>query len=347
MTAHPSLPFDETANFLRDAISAKLLSAALKTGVIDRLIAGPLSLPELRRRFGFAPTGADLLAAGLDHCGIIERSGSALKLTPRFSAALGWRDLLEARLEFAATVLPDFTELTVPLLGSGNEFMAQSATFDLFRYDRAKHRSPENHAATMRWVRLLSTLSRYEAAGLLHLLDRGGAQHIVDVGGNGGVLAQALCAAWPGAQAAVFDLPVVCDIGREMQSSGAAVPMVGPLTFVEGDLRHDPLPAGADLVVFKSVLHDWPNRDIAAFLGKAAASLNPGGRIAIFERLPFKFDTALPAFHDLPNLMFMHVLRQPSLYRDLLGGLGFEQISQQAIALDMPFCLTVATKPCA
>lgn len=342
MTCTPSRPFGETAYFLRDVMVAKVLGAALANGAIDRLAAGPLSLAELRRSFGLATNGAALLAAGLEHGKIAERKGTALHLSQRFRAALEWRDLLEARLEFASIVLPDFTELTTALLGTSEDFMAQSATFDLFRYDRAKHRSAENHIATKRWVRLLSVLSRYEADGFLHLLDRKEANQIIDVGGNGGVLANALCAAWPGCKAQVFDLPVVCDIGREMQ--GTSAPEVQKVTFVEGDLRHDALPAGADLIVFKSILHDWPDRNIAEFLGKAASSLKPGGRIAIFERMPFTFDTAMPALHDLPNLMFMHVLRPPSLYRGILNSLGLVTVQQDTIDLDMPFCLTVAVK---
>lgn len=343
MTIDPGHPFRETAFFLRDVMGAKMLSIALANGVIDRLASGTLSLAELRRCFGLAPAGAALLASSLVNGGIAERQGSALRLSERFSRVLGWRDLLEARLEFASIVLPDFTRLTAALLGTGDEFMAQSATFDLFRYDRAKHRSPENRAATARWVRLLSVLSRYEVAGLLALLDRADVRRIVDVGGNGGVVAHALCSAWPEATAQVFDLPVVCDIGRELQ---AALETVGhAVSFVEGDLRHDRLPEGADLIVFKSVLHDWPDRSITEFLEKAAAALKPGGRIAIFERIPFAFDTAMPAFHDLPNLMFMHMLRPPALYRAMLNGIGLADIQQDIIDLDMPFCLTVATKP--
>lgn len=342
MISCPSLPFRETAFFLRDVMSAKVLATALQAGVIDRLAVGPLSMAELSRRYAFAPAGKSFIAAGLKHAGIVDVTETAMHLSPRFRAVLEWRDLLETRLELAAIVLPDFTELTAALLGTGEDFMAQSATFDLFRYDRAKHRSDENRAATERWVRLLSVLSRYEADGLLKLLEQGATKHIIDVGGNGGVLAHALCGAWSDCRAQVFDLPVVCDIGRDMQNGdGLGTHMV---TFVEGDLRHDPLPEGADLILFKSVLHDWPDRDIAAFLSKAVESLKTGGRIAIFERTPFTFDAAMPAFFDLPNLMFMHVLRPPRLYAEILDNLGMTSIQQEQIELDMPFCLTQAIK---
>lgn len=341
MTADPGLPFRETAHFLRDTMGAKLLASALRKGIIDRLITGPLSEAELRRRFGIAPAGASLLIAGLQRAEVIDQQGSALRLSQRFGHMLQWLDLLWVRLEFASLVQADFTELTSELLGTGEEFMAKSQTFELFRYDRAKHRSVENRAATERWVRWLSVLSRYEAAGLLRLLEQAGARRILDLGGNSGALAHAICAEWGDCEAQVFDLPVVCDIGRTMHAAHQSAQAV---SFVEGDLRGDTLPLGADLILFKSVLHDWPDRDIAAFLEKAASSLAPHGRIAIFERMPFNFAERMPGFVDLPNLMFMHALRPPALYQTMLSKLGLEIVQQTSIELDMPFALTVARK---
>src|SRR3569833_1037950 len=94
--------------------------------------------------------------------------------------------------------------------------------------------------------------------------------------------------------------------------------------FIEGDLRADALPGGMDLVTFKSVLHDWPEDHASAFLAKAARALKPGGRIAVFERAPFDFSGGLPAYHDFPNLMFMHFLRRPGVYRAMLDSLGLK-----------------------
>jgi hypothetical protein len=92
------------------------------------------------------------------------------------------------------------------------------------------------------------------------------------------------------------------------------------------------------------VLHDWPEDHAQAFLAKAAGALKPGGRIAVFERAPFDFSGGLPAYHDFPNLMFMHFLRPPGVYRAVLEGLGLEVEQQSELVLDMPFFLLVARK---
>jgi SAM-dependent methyltransferase len=333
-----ALPFRQVGRFLDEMLAAKLLGTALEIGLIDRLLATGLRAEEVANAFDLAPRGADLLLAGLTHGGVIEWRGEVAGLSPAFREALPWRDLLEAKLTFAGLVLPDIADLTLPLLGQGGEFMAKSRTFDLFRYDRAKHRTPENRAATKLWVDLLGTLTRYEAPGLLAELDLAGVSRALDVGGNCGELARAFAEAAPGIDAQVFDLPVVCDIGRVHLAKTAP-----GVTFIDGDLRGDALPGGQDLICFKSLLHDWPEADAIAFLTKAKAALAPGGRIVIFERAPFDFAAALPAYHDLPNLMFMHFLRPRDAYRRMLEALGLRVIQEGEVMLDMPFLLLIAT----
>jgi SAM-dependent methyltransferase len=340
MTVDPGLAFRTVAPFLTEVVASRLLSAAFEAGVIDRLVAAPLTAEQLEA-LGLAPRGADLMRLGLRASGAAEDKDGRLFLTPAFRAALAYRDLIETKLAFADLVLADLGELALPLLGTGGEFMARSQTFQLFRYDRAKNRSPENHAATARWVALTTALTRYEASGLLQLLDFAGVERLLDVGGNSGELARALAGAHPHLEATVFDLPVVCDIGR---AHLAKTTEAGRVSFVEGDLRADPLPDGADLITFKSVLHDWPDDHASSFLAKAMRALKPGGRIVVFERAPFDFSGGLPAYHDLPNLMFMHFLRAPETYRGMLERLGLKIEQQSEITLDMPFFLLVARK---
>ena len=45
--------------------------------------------------------------------------------------------------------------------------------------------------------------------------------------------------------------------------------------------RPDPLPAGADLYLLKSVLNDWPDEETVAILRRCAQAAHPGGRVAV------------------------------------------------------------------
>jgi hypothetical protein len=45
----------------------------------------------------------------------------------------------------------------------------------------------------------------------------------------------------------------------------------------------DPLPAGADLYLLKSVLSDWPDREAVAILRRCAEAARPAGRVVLLN----------------------------------------------------------------
>jgi 2,7-dihydroxy-5-methyl-1-naphthoate 7-O-methyltransferase len=47
----------------------------------------------------------------------------------------------------------------------------------------------------------------------------------------------------------------------------------------------DPLPAGADLYLVKSVLSDWPDAEAGAILRRCAEAARPGGRVVVLSGL--------------------------------------------------------------
>jgi SAM-dependent methyltransferase len=333
----PGKPFRAIEPFLKDMLMARMLAEALAMGVIDAL---PATREALARRFALTTRGLELMQALLERAGVLTTEGGRLVLTGGFREALAFRDLMEIKLRFADLVLPDVAGLLRPFLQDGGEFLANSAVFELFRYDRAKQNGAENLAATRRWVSLTTGLTRYESAGLLELFTFPPAANILDIGGNSGELARVICAANPGVHATVFDLPLVCQIGREHLKHA---PEAARIRFVAGDARHDALPGGMDVAIFKSVLHDWPEAGARHLLDSAARALKPGGQIVIFERLPFDVSRHL-AYHEISNLMFLHHLRTPDFYRARLAATGFDIAAQTQITLDMPFFLLVAKK---
>ncbi len=50
-----------------------------------------------------------------------------------------------------------------------------------------------------------------------------------------------------------------------------------------------------DMITFKSMLHDWPEREAKQFITGASHSLEPLGTLLIFERGPLEVgETTLP-----------------------------------------------------
>ena len=169
----------------------------------------------------------------------------------------------------------------------------------------------------------------------------------IDLGGNTGEFALQICRRQPMARAVVGDLPVVCELGRRHIGATATPDEAARIRFQPIDFRRDG-PQGldlSDLVTFKSVLHDWPEAEAAGLLRRGAALVRPGGRLVIFERLPLDLSRTRLTYAMLPDLMFLHFLRDPEVYVSLLTGLGFREIRLQRIELEVSFFLLEATRP--
>ena len=164
---------------------------------------------------------------------------------------------------------------------------------------------------------------------------------MIDIGGNSGEFVLQVCKKHQGLRASVLDLPLVCDIGREQI---AAEPEAKRITFIRGDSFKDPLPEGFDLISFKSMLHDWPEKDAAFLIAKAARVLEPGGTLLIFER--GRNGDFLPAtsYGAIPILLFFRYFRDPAFYERLLTDLGFYDVRVEEILLDAPFYLITGKK---
>lgn len=322
--------------FLGTEIEARALALGLRSGLIDALARGAGDFS------AFSPQAGRLLSGILQTAGIIAGDGTRPRLSERFESALAYRDLLEARLWFCNLVAPDVHQLFDQLLNDIPQFMARSKVFELFRYDRALEVTEDNLAFTKRWVGYTTTLTKYEAPAALARLDLGGQKRLLDVGGNSGEFVRQAVAAWPDLSALVFDLPVVCELGRRHLAGFGEAPRV---SFVAGDLRGDALPGGQDVVSFKSVLHDWPDAEARLFLRKAFEALAPGGVAVIFERGEIEMGAQPLPYWMVANLVFLPFFRRAGIYLAWLAELGFVDIETAEIALEMPFHLIVARKP--
>lgn len=101
-----------------------------------------------------------------------------------------------------------------------------------------------------------------------------GAPRLLDLGGGPGLVAIALARANPQLHGVVFDLSDSAAVARE---NIAAAGLGGRLEARGGDLLHDDLGSGYDLVWCSSVLHFMP--DPPAALEKIHRALRPGGTL--------------------------------------------------------------------
>ncbi len=328
--------------FMGGVVESRALTSALELGLIDLLHDhGQIAVGGLETKLGLEAKGLRLLSDLLAASGVVVRSGDKIALSPAFRVALNYRDLLEAKLDFANLVLPDFHELFTELLSRPGEFMQRSRVFDLFRYDRCMEPSAENTEITKRWMRFTTCLTKYEAEACLAEHDFGGYRRMLDIGGNSGEFLLRICRAHPDISGTVFDLPLVCRIGREHVGGE---PEAGRIRFVEGDARQVAFPEDHDLITFKSFLHDWPQADAKEFMVKASQALSPGGTLLIYERAPLEIGGTTPPYSSIPTLLFFQFYRSSELYTEQLAGLGFRSIEARRVELEVPFHLIVAKK---
>jgi SAM-dependent methyltransferase len=328
--------------FIATMVGARALKSAFELGLVDRLLESRSgSVEALGRALGVDAPGLRLLLDLLGASGVVEERGGDVRLGKRFLDALRYRDLLETKLDFAGFSINDFADLFTALLKEPRGFTARARMFQLFDYRRCLEPSRENYTQVRAWMRVTSTLTRYEASACLELYDFGGHRRALDVGGNSGEFLLQLCRRHARLAGTVFDLPLVCDIGMEHLLAEPEASRVG---FIKGDLRNDPLPSGYDLISFKSMLHDWPTEDAERFLAKAVQALSPGGTLLIFERSPLQLREAAVPFSLIPTLLFFRSYRPPAQYAAWLEALGMRELVLREVQLDTAFFVLSAKK---
>lgn len=328
--------------FIRTLVDAQALKSAFELRLIDYLLENRAAAPEaIAGKLGIDGPGLRLLLDLLMANRVVEQDGQDVTLSRRFLEALRFRDLLEAKVDFANLVAPDFIELFTASINDPERFMRRARIFSLFDYGRCLEKSAGNIEHTKRWMRFTTALTKYEAGACLshYAFDRH--ERMLDVGGNSGEFALRICGQHNGMRATVVDLPVVCEIGREHVR---ATPEAERISFVEGDALEEPLPAGFDLVTFKSMLHDWPEPATERLISRAWRSLVPGGTLLIFEREPIEPGGAAPSYSMIPMLLFFRAFRPASVYVEQLGRAGFIDIHAERVDVGMPFSLVTARK---
>src|SRR5262249_21771940 len=102
---------------------------------------------------------------------------------------------------------------------------------------------------------------------------------VVDVGGGTGALLAEVLRAHPHVQGVLVDLPrTIARSGEIFQNAG-----VGDRVTTMGQSFFDPLPAGADVYLLKSVLADWPDREARILLQRCAEAARPAGRVVVLN----------------------------------------------------------------
>jgi 2,7-dihydroxy-5-methyl-1-naphthoate 7-O-methyltransferase len=125
---------------------------------------------------------------------------------------------------------------------------------------------------------------------LLDPADWASVKTVVDVGGGTGALLREILRAHPHVNGTLVELPRV-----------AARATAGERMTVVAQSFFEPLPAGADLYVLKSVVSDWPDAEARQILARCAEGARPSGRVVVFTSA----DPGKPAAPELLMLVLV------------------------------------------
>jgi hypothetical protein len=119
---------------------------------------------------------------------------------------------------------------------------------------------------------------------------------VCDVGGGAGSFLKTMLAANPHLQGILFDMPGV--VAHHLPGDG------GDRVQVIGGSFFERVPS-ADLLILKTVLHDWSDEKCGLILARCRAALPANGRLLIVDRVIDEPVDAVSAFYDLHMLVMM------------------------------------------
>jgi hypothetical protein len=267
---------------LRDRImgfrTTQMIHVATKLGLADRLAAGPRSADDLAAAVGAEPQALHRLLRALAGIGIFaEDAAGDFALTAQ--AELLRSDVQGSLRDIALLYGEDWLWQTyggmMHSVRTGAPAFAKVHGQPFYGYLHEHPRAAAQFNAAM------SSFSNHETAAILEAYDFSAAREVVDIGGGHGALLAALLRAHPHLGGILFDLPSVVAGAMQILGETGIAERVRCLT---GDF-FDEAPAGADLYVMKSVLHNWEDGDAARILSTCRAAMQADARLLVIERV--------------------------------------------------------------
>ncbi|MFG2292093.1 methyltransferase [Streptomyces sp. NPDC048603] len=257
-------------------MAAQTLRAAVRLGVFESIGDGPRPAAGIAADAGAEHQPVTRLLRALAGLGLLEeRAPDTFAVTP--AGAL----LDPGRPDSLAAFVRMFTEPAVVRAWESLDGSVRTGgvAFDsVFGTDFFSHlgRHPELSAD---FNAAMSQASEETAAVLPQAFDFGRFTSVTDVGGGDGTVLAGVLAAHPGLTGVLHDTENgLARAPKTLERHGVA----DRCSLVAGDFFRS-VPAGSDLFLIKSVLHDWSDDQAVRILGHCREVLPPGGRVLIVE----------------------------------------------------------------
>ncbi|MEN8157806.1 MAG: methyltransferase [Bacteroidota bacterium] len=150
-----------------------------------------------------------------------------------------------------------------------------------------------------RFNRAMTNASWLQAPALLSAFSFNRYRKIIDIGGGQGLFLAAILRKNSACEGVVFDLPNALSRAGEVIGEFS---LENRMETLGGDFFKE-VPAGGDLYMMKSVLHDWSDEDSLKILANLHRAMKPGARLLVIESVIGKMNE--PSFGKMTDILMM------------------------------------------
>jgi O-methyltransferase domain len=254
-----------------------VIYAAAKLGIAELLRDGPQTLGKLSSATGADEHSLGRLLTVLSTIGICSRAGENRYALTEVGAYLDG----EAEQSFKGWAIFEAEMLSKSWSGMLDSVMTGKTAAELQGFASSFElmgRTPEN---VDKFNLAMTELTRLVTPDILRSYDFSGISHLMDVGGGSGELLGAIAQQNRKLRGTIFDLPRCAEAaGKQLRQIGVS----DRVEFVAGDFFKS-VPAVADAIILKSIIHDWNDARSISILRNCHQSLPGDGKLLLVERL--------------------------------------------------------------
>jgi hypothetical protein len=309
------------------------MNIVCRLGVPDALAAGPRTAEELAPQVHAHAASLYRIMRSLASVGVFTIDGQRrFGLTPVGETLRS--DVPGSMRHFASFIgEPGHWQAWGSMLGavqSGQDAFTVVHGQGFFQYAQAHPQFDKVFNAAM------TSFSAMDGHAILASYDFSGVRTLVDVGGGQGLLLATLLQAHAHTQGILFDQPHVVE---------QAVPALDSRCQRVGGDFFQSVPAGGDVYILKTIIHDWPDEACVKILKNCAAALPAGGRVLVVDQVvPPDNSPSFARFLDLEMMVMTQGGRErtEAEFADLFAQSGLRL--QRVIPTPGPHCILEAVR---
>ena len=314
---------------LFDLIQSHRVTAAIyvaaRLGLAELLRDGPQTPGTLAKATGADERALGRLLTALSTIGVCSRSGKDRYALTQVGACLDGEaeQSFKGWAIFEGEIISKRWSRMLESVMTGKTAAELQGVADSFEL---MGRSPE---VVEKFNTAMTDLTRLVTPNVLRSCDFGDMHHLMDVGGGSGELLGAIAQQNRKLRGTVFDLPRCAEAAREHLGQ---IGVDDRVEFVAGDF-FEAVPAIADAIILKSIIHDWDDARSVTILQNCRKALPDRGKLLLVERLMPETPTTADedreqALSDLNMLSGPGGLeRTKAQYCELLDRSGFELVT--------------------